>query len=72
MLIVFQHRIPLTLDNQAESLESVHTFRLIYPLHKLSGYPDHLSPYKLSGYRPTISFIDASTQDILRHKTQTP
>ena len=46
------------LNNQAESLESV--------------TQTHLSPYKLSGYRLTTSFIDVSTQDILHHRTQTP
>ena len=44
--------------NQVESLESV--------------IQTQLSPYKLSGYRPTTSFIDASTQDIICCKMQTP
>ena len=39
------------LNQSVESLESV--------------IQTQLSPYKLSGYRPTTSFIDASTQDIL-------
>ena len=46
------------LNQSVESLESV--------------IQTQLSPYKLSGYRPTTSFIDASTQDILCCKMQTP
>ena len=46
------------LFNQAKSLESVVLAQL--------------SPHKLSGYRPTTSFIDANTQDIICHKMQIP